>query len=69
MQATNMYAGDYIRVLTPETTDGTNLRIVNDRVVYKESHLPFTDAAMRGLNEENNRLPTHLKHKIEIVHA
>jgi hypothetical protein len=63
----SIYNGDYMRVLTPETTDGQNLRIVNDRVVYKESHMPFNETAKKMLEQENLRLPPHLRHKIEIV--
>ncbi len=63
----SLYDGDYIRVLTPETTDGINIRIVGDRIVYKESHLAFNNMAIKSLEEENARRPDHLKHKIEIV--
>ncbi len=65
----SIYTGDYIRVLTPETIDGINLKIVNDRVVYRESHVALSDTAKRELELENKRRPPHLQHKIEIVLA
>lgn len=59
------FDGPYLRVLTPETIDGINLRMVNERIVYKESHLPLS--AKKHLERKNNKLPTHLRHKIEVV--
>jgi hypothetical protein len=56
----------YLRVRTPQTTDGVNLRYTADeRIDYKESHLPLT--AKKHLEAENENLPNQLKHKIEVV--
>lgn len=57
----------YLRVLTPQTTDGTNLRYdeSNERAIKKETHLPLT--ARKFLEAENEQLPDQLKHKIEVV--
>lgn len=65
----SLYQGDYIRILTPETTDGTNLKYANGRPVIKETHAAFTRDSVKLLEEENARRPDHLKHKIEIVYA
>lgn len=63
----SLYDGDYIRVLTPETTDGVNLKYRDGRQIMRESHLAFNNMAIKSLEEENARRPDHLKHKIEIV--
>lgn len=59
------FDGPYLRVLTPETTDGINLLYVNDKKVYRESHLPLS--AQKHLERKNMKLPDQLKHKIEVV--
>jgi len=65
----SFFDGDYIRIKTPDTTDGVNIKIVNDKVVYKEQYMPFNKMSMKALEEENARRPDHLKHKIEVVHS
>lgn len=58
----------YLRVTTPQTIDGTTLRYDEEngeRVVKKETHLPLT--AKKYMDAENENLPNHLKHKIEVV--
>jgi hypothetical protein len=57
--------GSYLRVLTPRTTNGNNLLIDGDKVVYKEDHLPIT--AKKYLEIYNASLPHHLKKRIEVV--
>jgi hypothetical protein len=59
------FDGPYLRVLTPETIDGINVKMMNDRVVFKESHLPLT--AKKHLERKNLKLPKHLQKKIEVV--
>lgn len=59
------FDGPYLRVLTPETSDGVNLMMVKDKKVYRESHLPLT--ARKHLERKNLKLPEHLRHKIEEV--
>lgn len=66
----SLFHGDYIRVITPETTDGVNLIYDdNGKKVTKTSFLAFTPIALKNMEEENAKLPTHLKHQIEIVHS
>lgn len=57
----------YLRVLTPQTIDGTNLKYSDDgeRVLRKETHLPVT--ARKFLEAENANLPEQLRHRIEEV--
>ena len=57
----------YLRVLTPQTTDGTNLRYdeATERVIKKETHLPLT--ARKFLEAENEQLPAQLRHVISEV--
>jgi hypothetical protein len=56
----------YLRVSTPQTTDGTNLKYdAKQRIVMKETHLPLT--ARKHLERENSVLPVHLQHIIEEV--
>lgn len=56
----------YLRVLTPRTIDGMNVKYDDQRqVMFKETHLPVT--ARKYLLEENMSLPEHLHHKIEEV--
>lgn len=59
------FKGDYLRVSTPVTTNGMVPKMVNGNVVYKESHLPVT--ALKHINKRNDKLPGHLKMKIERV--
>lgn len=56
----------YIRVTTPQTSDGTTLRYTDDqRLITKETHLPLT--AKKFIDAENDTLPQHLRHKVEVV--
>lgn len=55
----------YLRVKTPQTTDGQTLKIENERVVYKITELPMS--AKKHLEIENTTLPNHLKHILEEV--
>lgn len=57
----------YLRVLTPQTVDGVNLKYdeKTERVVRKETFLPLT--AKKHLDAENENLPLQLRHTIEIV--
>lgn len=59
------FKGNYLRVLTPKTTDGVNLVLDNDTRVYKEDFLPLS--ARRDLELQNKYLPDVLKKKIEVV--
>lgn len=56
---------DYLRVLTPVTTDGVNLKYANGQPVYREDHLPVTSEKM--IEKKNMQLPEHLRKKIEYV--
>ena len=60
-----MFKGDYLRVLTPVTSDGVSLVTVNDRIKYREDHLPLS--AQKMLEKKNEKLPTSLRKKIEVV--
>jgi hypothetical protein len=56
----------YLRVMTPQTIDGTNLKYdAKNRVVEREDHLPLT--ARKHLERENDQLPAQLRHRIEEV--
>lgn len=60
------FNGPYLRVLSPATTNGVNLKIGDDdKVIYKEAHLPLT--AKRSIEQQNAKLPDHLKKKVEVV--
>lgn len=62
------FKGDYLRVLTPITTNGTVPAIgLDGRPMYKESHLDLR--AQKHLEKKNKRLPVHLRHIIERVSA
>ena len=62
-----MLKGNYLRVLSPRTTNGTNPKIGPDgRIVYREDHLPLT--AKRPLEAQNAKLPEHLRKIIEVVY-
>lgn len=61
-----VFKGNYLRVLTPRTTDGVTPEMGEDgRLVYKESFLPHS--ALKDLNEQNLKLPEILKKRIEVV--
>ena len=60
------FEGPYLRVLTPVTSNGTNLVYRADgSVQYKEQHMPLS--SRKNLEAKNRSLPEHLRHKIEIV--
>lgn len=60
--------GDHLRVVSPQTIDGTTLKYGDDgKVMYKETFLPIT--AKKSLVLQNTRLPAHLKKIIELVSA
>jgi hypothetical protein len=61
------HQGDYLRVLTPITSDGISPVVENDRIKYREDHLPLT--AKKMLEAKNEKLPTGLRKKIEVVSA
>lgn len=62
-----MLKGNYLRVLTPRTTNGTNIMMDENRQqMFKEAHLPLT--AKRALETQNRALPDHLKKIIEVVY-
>lgn len=62
------FTGNYLRVLSPVTSNGTNPKIGDDgRVQYKEALLPLT--AKKALESQNNKLPEHLRKKIEVVNS
>lgn len=52
-----------LRVVSPVTVDGNRPKIVDGKQVYKETYLPKT--AKRALDNQNKRLPEHLRKKIE----
>ena len=58
----------YLRVLTPQTTDGKTLKYNSkQQVVMKESQVRNTTTARKALELENDSLPEHLRHKIETI--
>lgn len=60
------FQGEYLRIRTPVTIDGKNIKYdLEGKVIYKETHLPLT--ARKSMEMENLKLPTHLRHKIELA--
>lgn len=60
------FQGDYLRVLTPITSDGTQVEYGPDgRIKFKESHAPLE--SKQHFERENRRLPNGLKHILEEV--
>lgn len=57
--------GSYLRVLTPITSDGISPVTENDKIKYREDHLPLT--AKKMLEAKNAKLSPHLRKKIEEV--
>jgi hypothetical protein len=56
----------YLRVLTPQTTDGVNLKYNKlGNPIFKETRLPLT--AEKHMKLQNESLPDHLKNKLQIV--
>lgn len=60
-----MFKGDYLRVQTPITSDGVLPVVENERIKYREDHLPLT--AKKMLEQKNQRLPAGLRKRIEVV--
>ena len=61
-----MLGPKYLRVLTPQTVDGINLKYDDSsQVVYKETHLPLS--ARKYLDQENADRPKQLLHIITVV--
>jgi hypothetical protein len=60
-----MLKGSYLRVLTPITTNGTNIKLEKGVAQYKETFLPLT--AKKELEAQNRSLPEHLRKEIEVV--
>lgn len=54
-----------LQVISPVTVDGNRPKIVDGRQVTKTTFLPKT--AKRALDNQNKRLPDHLKKKIEVL--
>lgn len=64
----SLFKGDYLRVLSPITTNGMIPKMGSDgRVLMREDHLPVT--ARKKLEQKNLKLPEHLRKKIELVPA
>lgn len=62
----SLFKGDYLRVLSPVTSDGMVPVMDHDgKVKYREDHLPVT--AKKMLEKKNLKLPQHLRKKIELV--
>lgn len=59
------FKGSYLRVLTPLTSDGVSPVVQNDRIQYREDHLPLS--AKKMLEKKNEKLPSGLRKKIEVV--
>lgn len=60
------FQGEYLRILTPRTKDGVNLKYdSNLQPTYKESHAPIT--ALKHFEKENAIRPDQVKHIIEHV--
>lgn len=59
------FKGDYLRVRTPLTSDGVSPIVENDRIKYREDFLPLS--AKRMLEKKNEKLPSALRKKIEVV--
>jgi hypothetical protein len=57
--------GPYLRVRTPITSDGVSLVTENEQIKYREDHLPLS--AQKMLEKKNEKLPTSLRKKIEVV--
>lgn len=62
-----MLEESYLRVLTPQTVDGINLRYGPDgqTPLFSEAHLPLT--AKKHIDKQNEQLPAQLRHRVEVV--
>ena len=64
--AESLFKGDYLRVLSPRTSDGANpIMDENDKRMWKETFMPVS--ARSHLELQNKYLPDILKKKIELV--
>lgn len=62
----NLFGRDHLRVETPQTTDGLNLKYDTDgKPVTRITFLPLT--ARNSLEANNAKLPQHLRKKITVV--
>lgn len=59
------FKGNYLRVLSPVTSDGQIPVMQNGQAKYKESHMAY--GAAKYLESINKKLPAHLKHIVEKV--
>lgn len=58
----------YLRVTSPLTIDGVRPKYdQRGQMMYKETELPLT--AKKYMDEQNRKLPDHLKKKIEVIKA
>lgn len=58
--------GPYLRILTPQTTNGVNpIMGADGKIKYRESHMHIS--AQKRMEKKNGHLPQHLKHIIEVV--
>lgn len=60
-----VFQGNYLRVYTLKTVDGTTPALVDGQLSYKEEFLPLS--ARPFLERQNKDLPEILKKKIELV--
>lgn len=62
-----MLEESYLRVRTPQTVDGLNLKYMPDGFtpMYSEAHLPLT--ARKHIDAQNANLPAQLRHLVELV--
>ena len=62
-----LFKGSYLRVSSPITSNGTNIKLdETGRAMYRETFLPLS--ARKELENQNKKLPEHLRKKIEVVH-
>lgn len=56
-----------IRVVSPVTEDGSRIKIdpITEKAVYREDFFPLS--AKRAFEEQNAKLPAHLRKKIEVL--
>lgn len=60
------FQGDYLRISTPQTTDGNNLMYGPDgKPIYDIQEAPLE--SKKFFIQENKLRPTHLKHILEDV--
>ncbi len=62
------FTGSYLRILTPQTIDGINVKYDKEReVIYKESHVANTKVARKYYEKANLKRPAQLRHIVEVV--